>query len=295
MASKHAILTFENVSISYGGLEVLHDVSFSLPAGNVLAIVGESGSGKSTILKAIMHLLGPHGTIDGTISYFRQNESAVNLAGQSSEESRSLYGKEIGLVFQDCLASLTPIRTIESQLRETLDAHSMLSATYTWNDAKAEAVALLKNMKVAQPEWILKSYPFELSGGLGQRTGLMISLIMKPRILLLDEPTSALDAISQTCVVNELLNYKQNEGGTMILVTHTMSLAKKLADTIIVLKDGFIQEQGSASSILNQPRSDYTKSLLSAARLLSLNDQLFLHSQTPLRDQLPLHSQEGDE
>lgn len=266
-------LCLEYVSAAYNGRTVVHDVSFSLVAGEVLAIVGESGSGKTTILKAIMHLLGSKGSNSGSILYTDSEGHINDLAALSDSQARLLYGGEIAFVFQDCLSSLTPIRTIEAQLYEMVEAHDIAGEPSDRQIIRKHAEELLAHMGVTEPERILRSYPFELSGGLGQRVGIMFALIMKPRVLLLDEPTSALDVLSQQHVLQELLHYKQEECCTMVLVTHNISLARALADYLIVLKDGQVQEQGNTENILKHPSNSYTRTLLDAACHLSLRNQ----------------------
>lgn len=250
------LLAYEGVQVLYGGRVAVRDFSASVEAGEVLCIVGESGSGKSTLVKAAMGLLGPRGVVsEGRIVY-----EGSDLARMPSRELRRLCGSQLGLVFQDCLAALTPIRTIGSQLFEPMRFQTDLSR----QEVEERACSLLSRMNVKDPKRVLGSYPFELSGGIGQRVGIAMAMVPQPRVLFADEPTSALDAVSQKQVVDEMRALKDRSGTAVVLVTHNIGVARALADRIVVLKDGTVVEEGAACDVLSRPRSEFTKELLAA-------------------------------
>lgn len=250
------ILTFEHVSIAYGDQTVMEDLSFTVHQGEVLAIVGESGSGKTSLLKAMVGLLEPEGRVtQGDIRY--KGRSLLRL---TSKERRQLLGKEIASISQDMENALCPIRTIGAQLYETVKAHERC----TKEEVRQRAMALMENVGLADPRRVWDSYPFELSGGMNQRVGIVMALLLRPTLLLADEPTSALDVLVQQEVLQEIQRMKQDLEQTMIWVTHQMEVAKQVADQILVLQKGHVVEQGRAKDIWEAPKEAYTKELLSA-------------------------------
>lgn len=250
------ILTYDSVEISFGGNAVVHDVNFSLHAGEILGLVGESGSGKSTIIKAAMGLLGANGMVTkGDIWY-----NGKNLPDISEKEFRKLRGAHIGMIFQDAGASLCPIRTIGEQICESMQAHTRITKT----EAKEKAMELFGKLRFKDGERIWDSYPFELSGGMNQRAGIAIAMLMNPPILFADEPTSALDVAVQKQVVTEMLHLRELFGTAIIMVTHDIGVVSAMADTILVLQDGNMMEYGEAKQVLEYPENAYTKKLLSA-------------------------------
>ena len=191
------LLKVDHVTISYNGEATVQDVSFELKQGEILGIVGESGSGKSTIIKAVMGLLGEEGLVTkGDIWY-----KGENLTDMSEKKLRRYLGTEIGMVFQDCKAALCPVRKIGVQIHEAVSEHERI----TKKETRRRAGEIMKKIGMDDYERVLDSYPFELSGGMNQRVGICTAMIMHPNLLLADEPTSALDVTVQKQVVEELL------------------------------------------------------------------------------------------
>ena len=254
--TENKILTYESVEISFGGRAVVHDVNFSLNSGEILGLVGESGSGKSTLIKAAMGLLGSDGLVTkGDIRYKGQN-----ILDIPEKEKRKIRGAKIGMIFQDAGASLCPIRTIGEQIHESMCAHTRI----TRNEAKDRAMDLFDKLNFKDSQRVWDSYPFELSGGMNQRAGIAIAMLMNPPILFADEPTSALDVSVQRQVVKEMLKLRELFGTAIIIVTHDIGVVRAMADTVLVLKDGKTVEYGSAKDVLEHPEDPYTKKLLSA-------------------------------
>lgn len=251
-----ALLSYQSVEVSFNGQAVTHDVSFSLHAGEILGIVGESGSGKSTLLKAAMGLLGSSGMVTrGDILF-----GGKNLPDLTESELRSVCGAQIGMIFQDSGASLCPIRTIGAQIYESMSAHMEI----TKEQAKDKALALFEKLQFKNGQRIWDSYLFELSGGMNQRAGIAIAMLMEPKVLLADEPTSALDMVVQKQVVEEMLRLRELFGTAIILVTHDIGVVSAMADTVLVLKQGQVMEYGKAAKVLQTPQNDYTRQLLAA-------------------------------
>lgn len=273
---QNPVLTYDRVEISYGGLTVVRNVSFDLAPGEILGIVGESGSGKSTIVKAAMGLLGDAGMVTrGDIFYYAAPRCAgeaespqgqfasrkVNLVDSPIKELRALCGPELGMVFQDCLAALTPIRKIGDQVFESVRAHEPI----TREECDKRAIELLRRLNFNNPEQVLSSYPFELSGGMGQRVGIAMAMLLRPRVLLADEPTSALDAVSQKQIIELLLELREECGTSIVVITHNIGVVRAMADAVLVLKNGNVQEYGPAKQVLGNPQSAYTQALINAA------------------------------
>ena len=249
------ILTVENVCVAYGAREMVHDVTFSIKRGEILVIVGESGSGKSTILKAVGGLLGNSGAVtDGQIFF---NGAEITVAPASIR--RKLAGESIGYIFQNATASFCPIRKIGEQIFESVQAHK------NWNFVEflQRAKTIMQNINL--DESALEKYPFQLSGGMGQRAGILAAMILEPQLLLADEPTSALDPETQKSVIEEFLKLRERYGVSIIMVTHNLQVAEYIADKILILREGNMIEYGTKNEIFNSPQEDYTKELLSAS------------------------------
>lgn len=252
----NALLNYDSVEISFGGRPVVRDVSFTLNPGEILGLVGESGSGKSTLIKAAMGLLGDNGLVTrGDITF-----EGKNMVDMPERELRHIRGAKIGMIFQDAGASLCPIRTIGSQIHESMAAHGKITEA----EAKEQALKLFEKLDFKEPERIWNSYPFEMSGGMNQRAGIAISMLMNPPVLFADEPTSALDVAVQRQVVKEMLHIREMFGTAIIIVTHDIGVVSAMADTVLVLQNGNTMEYGPAKSVLENPQDDYTKKLLSA-------------------------------
>ena len=223
------LLKYEQVEISYRGLPVVRDVSFSLREGEILGVVGESGSGKSTLIRAAMGLLGPAGAVtQGDILY-----RGRSLPALTAEELRRVNGPEIGMIFQNSGSSFCPVRTVGAQLYESAAAHGKVSK----QDFTEHAVDLLQKIGFEDGKRILDSYPFELSGGMQQRVGIAAAMLLKPSILLADEPTGNLDPTNATEIM-QLLEKINKRGTTVVVVTHNKEIVDKMQKRVVNLNEG---------------------------------------------------------
>jgi ABC-type glutathione transport system ATPase component len=223
------------VEISYNGKPAVQDISVTLSAGEILGIVGESGSGKSTLIKAAMGLLGPAGMVTrGDIWY-----QGKNLPDLKPAEIRKLCGPDFGMIFQSAGASFCPIRTVGAQLFESVREHEEM----TKDEFVKRASDVFEKIGFQDPVRILKSFPFELSGGMQQRVGIASAMLLRPAILMADEPTSALDVTSQAEFIKQLQEIVEHDNLAVLLVTHNMAVAKALADRTGYIRNGKLKEE----------------------------------------------------
>lgn len=246
------LLAVRNLAVSYGEKQAVRGVNFCLHRGEILVLAGESGSGKSTILRAVMGILDA-GFCAGEILW--EGTDVLQLA---KDARRNLAGEEIAMVFQNAGASFCPVRTIGSQLYESVCAHR----AWSYDEFRERAEALMAQMQL--PRAVLDGYPFRLSGGMAQRAGIAAAMLLQPKLILADEPTSALDALTQVRVAKELMALRRRTGVAMLLVTHHMGLAYYMADRILVLRRGETVEQGAREEIFRHPKEAYTKELIAA-------------------------------
>lgn len=250
------ILSVKNLSVSYGEKKIIHDVNFSVRRGEILLIVGESGSGKSTILKSIDGLLSVGGKASGEI--FFDGRDITNLDG---DERRKISGASIAMIFQNAGASFCPIRTIGAQIFESVEAHK----DWTRENFLERAKKILSELNL--DENILDEYPFKLSGGMAQRAGILAAMILEPKLILADEPTSALDVITQVGVVKELLRIRADYGVAIVMVTHQLEIARRLADKVLIMRHGLPVEFGTKEEIFTAPKESYTRQLIQLSEM----------------------------
>ena len=250
------LFKYDSVEVCYGEKAIVEEISFTLKPGEILGIAGESGSGKSTIIKAALGILGPSGKVTkGDIRF-----QGKNLPDLTEREMQKIRGAKIGMIFQDAGSSFCPVLTIGDQIYETLAAHETIQR----KEAEERALELLGKLGFKDGRRILESYSFELSGGMNQRIGIALAMLLNPSVILADEPTSALDVSVQKQAMEEMLLLRELYGTAMVLVTHNIGVISAMADAVLVLKEGKIVEYGAAKQVLNAPREAYTKELMDA-------------------------------
>ena len=263
LAEKNQIeknLIVDRLTVTYGEKLAVDGVSFSLSPGKIYVIVGESGSGKSTLLRTIGGLLTKEGKIvSGDIWMGEQN-----LIQLSEKEWCEVHGNKMGYIFQNPEQSLSPLAKIGKQFVECQNMHAKTAGKKSKKEILEDAEELLKELRFENPQRVLKSYPFELSGGMCQRVAIAIAIMNQPSLLLADEPTSALDVASQDMTIETLLALRKKTDLSILLVTHNMEVARRLADEIGVMYQGRIIESGLPEEIWNDPKEDYTKKLIAA-------------------------------
>lgn len=252
------LLTVKDLAISYADAvqPIVSNVNFTLDKGEVLSIVGESGSGKTTVIRAILGVLSGTGRVSqGSVAF-----DGRELTNLSPKAWLDLRGKNISMIFQDCGNMMNPVQTIGHQYVEYIQTHSPMAKSEAW----AKAVEMLSRMNLPNPQNIMKSYIFELSGGMRQRVGIAMAITFHPQLLLADEPTSALDVTTQAQIVQELVNIVKESQTAMIMVTHNIGVATYVSDKIMVMAKGKVRDYGTTADIINNPKDDYTKRLLAA-------------------------------
>lgn len=232
-------------------------VSFSLGAGECLAIVGESGSGKTMTARSIIKLLPPPGRIVGGSVEFR----GLELTGLPEREVRKVRGAKIGMIFQDPMSSLSPLRSIGQQIDESLLLHGKAR---TRREARRKTIGLLEEVGLPEPEKQVGRYRNQLSGGMNQRAMIAMVLASEPEILIADEPTTALDVTSQAGVLQLLDRVRRERGMAMLLITHDLAVVAGLADRVAIMYAGHLVEDGPVQGIFRNPRHPYTRALLEA-------------------------------
>lgn len=258
------LLETKNISIEYKSIKdgdkssiiAVDDVSFKIYSGEIYALAGESGCGKSTLAKAITKLVKP---IEGDILF---NEKSIYK--QTKQEAK-LYPKNVQMVFQNPYSSLNPKMKIGDILQEPLDINTNLSK----NEKKALVFQTIKDVGLS--ESCLELYPHEFSGGQRQRIAIARALILNPKLLIADEPVSALDASIQAQIINLLKELKQKRELTILFISHDMNVIRYLADRVGIMYNGKLVEENYASTLFRYPKEDYTKKLIEAVPILTMN------------------------
>ncbi|WP_349897133.1 ABC transporter ATP-binding protein [Parafrigoribacterium soli] len=249
------LLEVEDLSIAFGARTVVSGVSFSLEAGECLAIVGESGSGKSVTARALLGLAGEGSRVRATTMRF--DDTAILDA--SPQRLRSLRGREIGLVSQGALVALDPLRPIGREVADALRLHTSMTAAQRAD----RAIELLAEAGLPEPELRYGQRPDELSGGMRQRAVIASAIAMRPRLLIADEPTTALDTTVQARIL-ELLERLRAQGAAILLISHDLAVVSRIASRIAVMQGGSIVEAGTTENVLSSPQHPYTRSLIAA-------------------------------
>ena len=251
-----ALLEIKNIDISYGKTVTVKDCSISLDKGEICSIVGESGSGKTTVIRAVLGLLAGGGKVTaGDIIY--EGRSLLTL---NDREWRALRGHDISMIFQDSGAMMNQTRLIGKTYVEYILTHENISKKEAWE----KGAEMLGRMRLPDPDRIMRSYPFQLSGGQRQRVGIAMGMTYQPRLLLADEPTSALDVTTQAQIVRQMMELRDEYGTAIIIVTHDLGVAAYMADRIVVMKNGVIEDQGTREHILHETEHAYTRKLMEA-------------------------------
>ncbi|GAA2957125.1 ABC transporter ATP-binding protein [Microbacterium schleiferi] len=246
-------LEVHGLTIEIGGERVVDGVSFEVPDGGTVGLIGESGSGKSLTALAIVGLLPQGAQASGSIRWRGQE-----VLGLHERAFAELRGDEIGIVFQDPLTALNPVRTVGRQIAESVRIHERLRG----RGLRERAIAEAARVALPEPEAIIKRYPHQLSGGQRQRVAIAMALACRPRLLIADEPTTALDATVQAGILDLLRGLTADEDMSLLFITHDLAVLAQVATHAVVLERGRVVEAGAVPRLLSAPRAAVTQGLL---------------------------------
>tara|TARA_B100000700_G_scaffold326778_1_gene439357 strand:- start:439 stop:2064 length:1626 start_codon:yes stop_codon:yes gene_type:complete len=255
------LISIKNLSVGFNiqniRTNVVKSISFNIPRGKTVALVGESGSGKTVTALSILQLL-PYPSAfheSGEIIY-----NNIDILKSKKNEIQKIRGKNISAIFQEPMTSLNPLHTVEKQINEILMIHSLIS----YSKASKKTKELLEQVGLEKISERVKSYPHELSGGQRQRVMIAMSIANNPDLLIADEPTTALDVTVQLQILELIKKLQEKMNMSILFISHDLSVVKKIADYVCIMKEGKIVEQNSKEKIFEQPEHDYTKMLISS-------------------------------
>jgi microcin C transport system ATP-binding protein len=253
------VLDVQNLTVDFRQdgetTHAVRGISFHVDKGETVAIVGESGSGKSVSALSTVQLLGDSATVGGSITY-----NGTQMVGASEKDLQRVRGNNISFIFQEPMTSLNPLHTIEKQLRESIELHQGLRG----DAVRGRIIDLLEQVGIHEPASRLGAYPHQLSGGQRQRVMIAMALANGPEMLIADEPTTALDVTIQAQILDLLADLKRDLDMSMLFITHNLTIVRKIADRVCVMKDGEIVEHGLTAEIFANPQHHYTRTLLEA-------------------------------
>ena len=255
-----ALLEVKSLTVEFatrrGDVTAVKSVDLEVGKGETVGVVGESGSGKSVTSYAVMRILDRAGRIAGGSVAF----SGLDLKGASEKAMTDIRGREISMIFQNPRMALNPIRKVGRQIEDVLRRHAQAGSM----DARAKAIEMLEQVKIARPEERYHAYPFELSGGMCQRIVIALALACRPQLLIADEPTTGLDVTTQKAVMDLVTELTRARGMSTILITHDLGLAAAYCDKVVVMKKGEVVETAAARDVFARPAHDYTRKLMRA-------------------------------
>ncbi|MFN4009415.1 MAG: dipeptide ABC transporter ATP-binding protein [Pannonibacter sp.] len=255
------VLAVEGLKVAFGAHEAVKGLSFSIGAGETLALVGESGSGKSATALAILRLIEREGgKIAGGRVLLGAGSDQIDLTGLSDDALTDIRGNRVSMVFQEPMTSLNPVMTIGAQLAEVFIRHRGMSERAALTEAKAG----LEAVRIPDAQRRLGQYPHELSGGLRQRVMIAMALACRPDLLIADEPTTALDVTTQAEILDLIRSLQAEIGMALLFITHDMGVVSEIADRVLVLRHGLAVEEASAAELFRSPQAAYSRTLMAA-------------------------------
>ena len=268
------ILDVRNLSVAFathgGFVQAVHDVSFTVEPGEILALVGESGSGKSVTSLAIMRLTpaAPRTELRGEARFRSRDGTIRDLLAVPESAMRSLRGNEIAMIFQEPMTSLNPVQRVGDQIAEAVMIHRSVSR----REALQRAEDLLSRVGISDARKRLTAFPHHLSGGMRQRVMIAMALACDPAVLIADEPTTALDVTVQAQILELLQDLQRETGMAIVFITHNLGVVAEVADRVMVMYAGRIVERGGVVPVMKTPLMPYTQGLLRAVPNLDIGD-----------------------
>ncbi|MAS34811.1 MAG: dipeptide/oligopeptide/nickel ABC transporter ATP-binding protein [Anaerolineaceae bacterium] len=280
---KPLLLEVEDIKVEFplkeGTIRAVNGVSLSVRRGATIGIVGESGCGKSVMARSILRIVAPPGEItNGKITYHRPVDrrstasepidlTALDPAGK---DIRRIRGAEIAMIFQEPMTSLSPVHTIGNQIGESIQLHQGLSA----KEAQISALEMLRLVGMPQPQNVLKSYPYQISGGMRQRAMIAMALSCHPNLLIADEPTTALDVTTQAQILTLMRQLQAEIGMATLFITHDLGVVAQMTEFVVVMYLGKVVESADVDSIFYRPLHPYTSALINSIPKLGQKEQI---------------------
>ncbi len=260
------LLRVQDLSIGFGGCEVVHRISFEIAPGETLGLVGESGSGKSATSLAVLRLLPEEASVSGRILFATGSETAVDLLALPEREMRRRRGRDIAMIFQEPMTALNPVMRVGSQIAEAVHAHQPGLSSKAVDRLVLDA---MHEVALPEPERRARDYPHQFSGGQRQRILIAMAIVNRPRLLIADEPTTALDVTVQAQILALLKELRRAHGLSMLFISHDLAVVAQACDqpgdAIAVMQHGQIVEQAATLDLFRNPQHPYTKKLLASA------------------------------
>lgn len=270
------LLEVQNLGVRFdtdrGIVEAVRDAGFSVNRGEIFGIVGESGSGKSVSMKAVMRILPENASVTHGIIRF----DGKDLGSLSEKEFRPYLGKRMAMIFQDSLTALNPVYTVGSKMNELIRYMDKTPK----KEAREKALRLFGQVGIRDPERCYRSYPHELSGGMRQRIMIAMALSCSPDLIIADEPTTSLDVTIQAQILRLLKDIQQENGLSLILITHDLGVVAQMCSRVAVICGGYTVETGSVRDIFHSPRHPYTKALVASMPKTGVKFEPFLEKPT---------------
>jgi dipeptide transport system ATP-binding protein len=264
------LLEIKNLTVSFdtsvGLFKAVEGIDLTVDSREVLAIVGESGSGKSVEMLALMGLLPPTATVTAD----RMTFDGKDMLTMSRADKRKIVGKDIAMIFQEPIASLNPCFTVGFQLEETLRFHLGMDR----RERRARAIELLEQVGITDADERIGAFPHQMSGGQCQRVMIAMAIACNPKLLIADEPTTALDVTIQKQILDLLVRLQAEHGMALIMITHNIGVVAETADRVVVQYRGHKMEESDVLTLFTQPKSAYTRALLSALPENATGDRL---------------------
>ena len=273
MTSDNLLLEVKNLKTHFfldeGTVKAVDGVDFSIERGKTLCVVGESGCGKSVTARSILQIVeAPGKVIQGEMLFHRFNQDSgmgeqsevIDLAKMNprGEAIRKIRGKEIAMIFQEPMTSLSPVHTIGHQIGQAI----LLHTTATKAEARQQTIEVLRLVGIPRPETRVDTYPFQLSGGMRQRAMIAMALSCHPSLLIADEPTTALDVTTQAQIIDLMIQLQKERGMAIQFITHDMGVVAEVADDVVVMYLGLVVERAPVDTIFHNPKHPYTQALL---------------------------------
>ncbi|EJL22524.1 ABC transporter ATP-binding protein [Brevibacillus sp. BC25] len=280
-----AMLTIDDLRTSFiqagKKLTVIEGVSLSVEPGETVGVVGESGCGKSVTSMSIMQLLGRNVEMTGSIRF--QDKELLSL---TDKQMQTIRGNQIAMIFQEPMTSLNPLHSIGKQISEPLRRHLGLSK----QEAKRRTIELLNEVGIPRANEIISDYPHQLSGGMRQRVMIAMAMSCAPKLLIADEPTTALDVTIQAQILELMKKVRQEQGTSILLITHDLGVVAEMCHRVIVMYAGQIVEEADVKQLFDEPKHPYTRGLLKSMPSVSVNQERLdaIPGSVPLLSEMPV-------